>query len=135
MTKEELLRPRYKIIALWPFEPKTSIGNIFTRPDQYARVGQWSSMWHWWDELANHPHLFEPLPWWKDRKLEDMPEYVKVIETPDQKLIKGSVMKIIWINDGWGRSESGEVFPYTNCFEPATSEEYEAYMQTTKTVK
>jgi hypothetical protein len=29
-------------------------------------------------KIEPYPHLFQLLPWWSDRKVEDMPEYLKL---------------------------------------------------------
>lgn len=65
MSTEELLRPRYKVIAQYPFSPhpighiiKTAFGNKYF--DQY-------------------PHLFKKLEWYEERNIDEMPEYVKVV--------------------------------------------------------
>ena len=78
MTSEELLKPRYKIIAAIPFKEE----------EDFWRVGEildrnWG--WHGDDEdgfkyhISDYPHLFKKLEWWEERKVEEMPEYVKLI--------------------------------------------------------
>lgn len=136
LTIEELLKPRCKVIADYP-KCRYKIGDILYVDDKGSAWIKHEYLFYTdpVESVAKYPHLFESLPWWKDRKVEDMPEYVKVTETPDQKLMPGMVMKLTWLDSGWGRSDNGEVFPYTNCFEPATRKEYEAYLQTTNPVK
>lgn len=63
MTTEELLKPRYKVIAEYP-QSYLKVGDIF-EADNVTKF------------MANYPHLFKPLAWWEERKVEDMPEYVK----------------------------------------------------------
>lgn len=75
------------------------------------------------------PHLFKKLEWWEDLKPEDMPEYIKCIKTPDQIIMPGEVLKVIWSEIG-GKVENGPwVFPYTNCYLPATEAEYLEYIK------
>lgn len=106
MSTEELLRPRYKVIAQYPFSPhptghiiKTAFGNKYF--DQY-------------------PHLFKKLEWWEQRDSEELPEYVK---TPEGKVRRlqvddGDLMldrcKLSWFN-------------LSRCT-PATLAEYEQYI-------
>src|SRR4051812_40933853 len=75
MSPEELLKPRYKVIADYP-KSLYYVGDIIN-------AGTTSEDCIYCDRegprMRHYPHLFEPLPWWKDRKVEDMPEYVKVI--------------------------------------------------------
>lgn len=143
MTKEELLRPRYKVIAKWPgmeaepfhFDQIITLqrhvsedGNEFIHvpikhmPNSYMRQGFFD----------NYPHLFQPLQWWEERKPEDMPEYVKGDE---------AVFKAVWregaitengkqpmrmvIDEGYG---DWQVISNVMChFESATEEEYIQY--------
>lgn len=68
MTPEELLRPRYKVIALFPGS-KRKIGEVI----HFQDLPGWPTKEYYED----YPHLFKKLAWWEDRKPEDMPEYVK----------------------------------------------------------
>src|SRR4051812_22478143 len=88
MTTEDLLRPRYKITSLWP-TCMFDVGDILYKYEYptggglYCYVTNIIQPLMGLSAISEHvesfPHLFEPLPWWKDRKVEDMPEYVKVI--------------------------------------------------------
>lgn len=76
MTNDELLRPRYKVIADYPGNKYYPVGKIITildgnRPinDNGYRVQRCD-----FDEF---PYLFKKLQWWEERKEEDMPEYLK----------------------------------------------------------
>lgn len=123
LTKEQLLIPRYKVIALWPFEYVSRIGDIHHQPD-VSRGGQWTALWNWWDEMAKHPHLFQPLPWWSDRKPEDMPEYLKW--RTKQQIVK----PVRWEAncEFYYLSEHDIVGYYSDYTDPATEEEYNAYI-------
>lgn len=121
MTKEELLKPRYKVIADYPCAI-LEVGQIInTYESAMAYVTESEKAC-----LKDYPHLFRLLQWWEDRKPEEMPEYVKCITTPDQMIMPGEVFKVIWNSNGGGKAaDNGPwIFPYTNCFEPSTSEEY-----------
>jgi hypothetical protein len=136
MKTEELLRPRYKVTNIWPdmgrdrYHQGQIIELSIKDKEQWCKVERDLTTYEAF--YIQYPHLFEPLPWWKDRKLEEMPVYVKCTATPDQRIMPGMVLKITeWFASGCGRSGEHVVFPYTNCFDPATKEEYEAYLNTT----
>lgn len=69
MTPEELMKPRYKVIADWP-------GNrgLFPVGEIIAKELSSTSLFA---ECDKYPHLFRKLEWWQDRQLEDFPKYVK----------------------------------------------------------
>lgn len=72
MSKEELLKPRYKVIADYP-------GNVQPIGHICSVVGDMASIIYWCNQKDNYPHLFKKLEWWEERKLKEMPEFVKVI--------------------------------------------------------
>jgi hypothetical protein len=86
MTKEELLRPRYKVINIWPDMDKMALcqGEIITLDKQFVnkqaciRRGDSTLYDAFFD---NYPHLFQPLEWWEERAPEDMPKYLKWVYT------------------------------------------------------
>lgn len=90
MTPEELLRPRYKVVATWPcmqLEP-FRLGQIVTlQPHKeedaegfiYMPYMHKPGKFMWQSFFTLFPHLFKELQWWEERKPEEMPEYVKVI--------------------------------------------------------
>lgn len=65
MTKEELLRPRVKVIAPYPKMPY-KLGAILEIDEQHSNK-----------YFDDYPHLFRRLEWWEERDASDMPEYVK----------------------------------------------------------
>lgn len=75
MTPEELLRPRYKVIADYPGN-NMAVGKII-QFDWYLE-NQRIELCYYYNK---YPHLFQPLQWWEDRKPEEMPEYVKYCDT------------------------------------------------------
>ena len=64
MTNEELLKPRYIVIADYPGK-YVKVGRIFK-----------SDIGEYYDRF---PAIFRKLEWWEDRKPEDMPKYVKLV--------------------------------------------------------
>lgn len=126
LTKEQLLTPRVKVIADYPLSPFV-IGSILT-----AKKGRYDA-WYYeingkelWFDITEYKHIFQPLPWWSDRKIFELPRYVKCIETPDQKIRPGMILKVAWCAENWGTDHIHTVILDTNCYEPATEEEYTA---------
>lgn len=62
MTAEELLKPRFVVIADYPLST-SPIGYILEDLTE-LKVKTYS----------NYPHLFKRLNWWEYRKIEDMPK-------------------------------------------------------------
>jgi hypothetical protein len=65
-TVEELLKPRYKVIADYPESP-FKIGRIYDYGEALPGPGLSS--------FEPYPHLFRKLEWWEDRKPEEIPKY------------------------------------------------------------
>jgi hypothetical protein len=126
MTTEQLLRSRYKIISDYPgsiFE----VGQIVEK-HLYANGKQYIP--NLLQDPDNYPAIFQRLTWWQHRRPDQMPEYVKCVATPDQIIQPGDVLKVTWhgLIEVQGRTEDGKwIFPYTNCFEPATEADYNAW--------
>ena len=96
MTKEELLKPRYKVIADYPQhyfkgedkdnEYKFIEGDILAygkvnNSMTYRRIGRCGYMSVGIPCESNpelYPKIFRKLEWWEEREEKDMPEYVKV---------------------------------------------------------
>jgi hypothetical protein len=87
------MRPRYKVIAPY-LHMNCKVGDIIDFSDGYTTKqltrtpydDQWGEtlyVTHGFDEveIKDFPHLFQPLPWWSDREISDMPEYVKWRDT------------------------------------------------------
>jgi hypothetical protein len=89
MTIEELMQPRVKVKAHYPYSP-FAVGDILTyvnvglNPiyDHYGNGEEGMSI----EEVDNSPAIFESIQWWERRDLKDMPEYVK--------LTNGKVFKV-----------------------------------------
>lgn len=130
MTKEELLRPRYKIIADYP-DNKNKVGDIITIQTAKTK-GAEELVCGWYEK---YPAIFERLPWWKGRKVEDMPPFLK----EDDSLYKRSeVVKVKeWMLEDEETDcpcfmdEKDNHFTWVRGFLPATREEYEVFLQTT----
>lgn len=145
LTVEELLVQRYKAIAPFP-QSSLKVGDIISFELAHVEIAQYSALSG--DpislavperEVKKYPHLFQPLPWWSDREVEDMPPYIKCDER---------VWKITeWKKDILGRffpmnevDTEGETENFANIkwhfasdkFLPATREEYELFKQKEK---
>lgn len=138
MTIEELLKDRYKVIAPYPNSPYkvgdpvvfSNVGNSFHITTTWVRLdGDFveSENWDSIQKLQEFPNIFKKLEWWEDRAIEDMPEYVKCIKTPDQKIMPGDILKPVWNGIG-GKTGGHYIFLYTNCFIPSTEAEYTNYI-------
>lgn len=121
MTTEELLKPRYKVIAIDTTE-SFQVGEILNHPEEwhdYLWVGPSGKIIFYPEK---YPHLFKKLEWWEERKPEDMPEY---LNCPSRKMF----FKV----DKWHKSyfiiDGRQKMQYRH-YIPATAAEYEAYMQT-----
>lgn len=75
MSTVDLLAPRFKVIADYPGN-RFKIGIIFICENG---IGRTEGDHHVTTEsnLKAFPNIFQPLEWWEERKVEDMPEYVR----------------------------------------------------------
>jgi hypothetical protein len=141
MTTEELLAKRYKVTAPYP-GCVFKVGDILTyrsttfemKYEVYTDQNNRTTTFNHFDEF---PHLFQPLPWWSDRAVEDMPEYLRIISNPLLSNARiGEVVKVL------KHFTSSVGLPNANGFQVlgndyigyyktsiATREEYEAYQQ------
>lgn len=121
---EDLLIDRFKVIADWPeMLERFSIGYVFEHP--YGRTYLTAESKY---DPADFPHLFKKLNWWEERKLEDMPMYVRWLETE----LKDTIEKIY----GYDNSRQMPAFNIpsqvntikADYFIPSTEEEYNNYI-------
>jgi hypothetical protein len=118
MTPEDLLKPRYKVVADYP-DSIFKIGGILIQGEKDLT------------EAAKYPHLFKKLEWWEEREEKDMPEYLKCIKTPDQLHFSDEIFKVEWNGVIWAKSERGLCVVSTNCYIPVTAAEYLQYKNKT----
>ncbi len=111
MTPEELLLPRWKVIANFPESPY-KIGYIIIYG--YFRL---NNSEYFRRDLMMYPALFKKLDWWEDRKVEDMPTHIKSIKS-------GQTFEVIDYSldynevEYWGSTGEEQVSQLTN-FIPA----------------
>jgi hypothetical protein len=120
---DALMRPRFEVIADYP--------------RSHYKVGQvidFEGMLDWEIIEADtycklYPCIFKPLPWYSHRSVEEMPEYVKIVNG-DGGVVR--VAKAEFDHEAtskWWMFLDGEIHPYDpNDFIPATSAEYNAFI-------
>jgi len=85
MTSQELMKPRFEVIADYPYNPH-KIGYFIESPIQFSSIHQTTTKYtdEFGDnvnqenycmvsEFEKYPNLFRKLNWWENRKIEDMP--------------------------------------------------------------
>ena len=75
MTKEELLKPRWKVIADFP-DSDYKVGDIEDRNWTKYVNGEDDTDGIVW-QISDFPHLFKQLEWWEERTISQLPDYVK----------------------------------------------------------
>jgi hypothetical protein len=85
------------------------------------------------EDVETMPNIFQPLPWWSDREVSDLPDYVRSIKQEHQygvtegRIIRVKKWEILcetpYVIQGLNR----EYHP--SCFLPSTRAEYEAFQQ------
>lgn len=121
LTKEQLIAPRYKVIADWPksIYPVGTIINAGGRSEDLLYCDFEGP------RCRDYPHLFRKLEWWEERKLEEMPEYVSY----DNIIIKPKHFMNSWGKPvHTGCTHEGRFHTYRKCI-PATIEEYNQYIK------
>lgn len=127
MTPEELLKPRYIMVAIYPDCDRDRLyaGKVIEFSHFDKENNQWynendgGKIYDAFYEL--YPHLFKKLEWWEEREEKDMPEYVKYISS--SKIFK----PINWSIDPKGTGMAAlynASWYYTPYILPATEEEY-----------
>lgn len=135
LTTEELLIPRWKVIAGWPGieNHNCKVGDIIADDGRTAAknqddIPQFIVKWN------DYPNLFQPLQWWEGREPEDMPEYTKMV-------YNGGIKFVQKVERWEGFNCAGQpLYRYLNrvgqlstfCvdeLEPATEQEYLTYKQ------
>ena len=142
MTVEELLKPRYKVIAQYPNTPYeiSDLVNISDDGNLFHAITTWvgpdgqlieqQKYYHSIETLQKYPHLFKQLEWWEDRKLEEMPEYVKRVN--GQEGVSG-VIPFSMFRKEYEPYEDAELewtcgSYHISLFVPATEAEYTNYI-------
>jgi hypothetical protein len=130
LSPEELLAPRYKVIADYP-DSIFDVGFILNY-DAMNLTAFWEDG-NLFIDLDKYPNIFKPLEWYEDREIDEMPEYVKCIKTPNQVTMPGDVIKVDkWFDHTIAKSGQEMYVMSTNCYLPATNSEYTNYLNSKK---
>lgn len=78
MKAEELMKPRFEVIADYPSN-QNPIGTVLECPNYDHDF----TKKYWIESNEKYPHLFRKLNWWEHRKVEDMPQKVKAVGFDD----------------------------------------------------
>lgn len=143
MTPEELLIPRYEIIADYPNSPfkkgdilfkhtcEGADGYVYVIPHDFITSGSLT----YECDVERFPKIFRKLAWWEDRKPEDLPKYLKETDTgkvfePTRYYISG-VFSVYYTKQKEKSGKwKGEPTPFNLNYKfiaPASEEEYIAY--------
>lgn len=126
MTPQELLKPRYKIIAAYPHMAldQHDVGDIispygmgFVYPEKVR------------EQYESYPHLFKRLEWWEERRPEDLPIHVKFIEDYWHYKIGEIVPVFNWYDYPNACIYHSRIGP--QLFLPVSKEEYEQFLKDT----
>lgn len=150
LTKQQLLIPRVLCIGGKEGEPNYP-GSRFMTGDIIEQNGRdyWSIKADAWlnqTTVKKFPHLFQPLPWWYGRTVEELPDYVKQTGMEDSagNPVQDVVMKVkkhhsagngewrddsinIFFADSYLTGTPGS-FTYA-VWEPADESEYQEYQK------
>jgi hypothetical protein len=135
MTTEELMRPRFKVIADYPGS-KHQVGKIYIKMDGrefYENIETGMAIGF---DPKYYENIFRPLAWWEDRELPQMPEYLKRVKvTPFMETPINSVIKVNkWFIDEDGKDAyftwegNNELGNYPSTYSPATKQEYQSFI-------
>lgn len=126
MITEDLLKPRFKVIADYP-NSDYEVGIIIDTSQHYLYrsgkvVGQSIKKV---DFFRQYPHLFKELQWYEDRDVSEMPMYLKQTlsngKTTFHKIIKWDGLYGL---EGQGYSCNLLLWAKNFNYQPATEEEF-----------
>jgi len=138
MNTEKLLIPRYKVIANYfhsPYEIGDYLENVTDFRfvvTKHCNIQSLAST----ESLDKMTHLFKKLEWWEERKIEEMPKYVKIMSyiRPCTNNINNFELKTnqIFMPEKWGLHcfEIGNWVCSVSLVVPSTEEEYNNYLIT-----
>lgn len=142
-TPEELLKPRYKLIADYPgcgYEVGTIL-EVAEDGELYSRIAgyQLSVVKIMESEVIKFSHLIHKLEWWEDREERELPKYIRIIkdvmptnrklDSFGETILAGTVILVKrWdVNVPYINSKEFVVACYT---EPVTKDDYDHYLET-----
>jgi hypothetical protein len=116
LSKDELLKVRYKVIADYP-KSIHKVGDVLYCDENGPRMSQ-------------YPHLFKTLEWWEERAEDDMPEYVKYPN--DARRFAGKVFKVNMFDPPYLFNCEKDEILCVDRVEPADESEYITYRNSLK---
>lgn len=134
MTIEELLKPRWKVIADFPCNVGHDVGEIISEykyksePDCcFIEIDLDGKIFGICPD--DYPHLFRKLKWWEEREIEDMPNYIRVEHTIPLAYYQNlnGVYKVgEYISDGFipDKGDGIKSISFNKWVFPATEQEY-----------
>lgn len=129
MNAQELMKPRFEVIAVFPFCPvviKEQLERVTNTLFIVSKIGENANVWHL-SEIEKYPHLFRKLNWWDKRNIEDMPTYIKSetqVVKPDWQLEEWMGNKYLRAYDSSAKKYNMSLSFKLQLFEPATEQEY-----------
>lgn len=140
---EMLMRPRIKVIAPWPDmgDRKYYVGEILVLTNQNGSQPHIErGVETLYDAFFDvYPHLFRTMPWYEEREVWEMPEYVR--DSTGVYKVRGwrkNKDELWWILEVWGfgcRSDEWKDF-YIHAVAPhltaATLTDYQSYLNRKK---
>lgn len=138
MSKEDLLKPRLKVMLDYP-DSDYEVGQIIefnSKSAFYTGTMEWQTEWikhknggggmRCIKYFEPFPLIFKPMEWWEDRKLEDMPDFIRYGDM--------AVYRVRWDFSGnnlgyiaWAADREDYCLPLQSHVRPATLEEYNEY--------
>lgn len=116
LTPEELLKPRYKVIADYPGS-QWKVEEILDRNWGWGTGDDEIGFEH---SISDYPHLFNPLAWWEERTPEELTGYIKINRESGTHVYEFNILDTNLMKWKFGAIRPSE-------FLPATAEEYLAY--------
>ena len=132
MTNGELMVRRFMVTGLYPNSPY-AIGDILTQwgeasDGENGFVLNQKKPFHYLTAPEKYPTIFREMQWYEQRKVEDMPDYVRCVSTPcpTYEPTEGNVYEVaVWWMEDCGRTKDKvNLIMSSNCYLPATEEEY-----------
>lgn len=139
MTTEELLRPRWKVIADFPGS-KYTMGQIIETNYWYDRSEEkgyeehkmnksWVVRTEWNISSAqffdSYPVIFKKLEWWEERNVKDLPNYVRYKGCEMFRLNTPKIGEVLKVNNYQEDCVNHNIgCDWISLYEPATEEEY-----------
>lgn len=135
LSVDELLKPRYKVIADYP-NSSNKVGDIIELPcEDWKYADEVLCLEDYFDAYEN---VFKRLAWYEERDIKDMPEYIKCEGAVRRLKGLSKNLELIELFDNPGEVEyeehiyeskdgKGYELYFLNDCEPSTEAEYKSY--------